>query len=51
MFRSCVYYASSGTRTRRRVEPGKLVFKSGCWYKLGGEPVESIGARRELSDM
>ena len=26
------YYASSGTRTRRRVEPGKLVFKSGCWY-------------------
>lgn len=26
------YYSSYGTCTRRRVEPAKLVFKSGCWY-------------------
>lgn len=27
-----VYYSSYGQRTRRTVEPAKLVFKSGCWY-------------------
>ncbi len=26
------YHSSAGERTRRRTEPGKLVFKSGCWY-------------------
>lgn len=29
---SFTYYSSAGAKTRRRVEPAKLVFKSGCWY-------------------
>lgn len=29
---SFTYYSSAGQRTRRRAEPVKLVFKSGCWY-------------------
>lgn len=29
---SFTYYSSYGRRTRRTVEPVKLVFKSGCWY-------------------
>ena len=31
---SFTYYASSGQRTRRRVEPARLVSKGGCWYLL-----------------
>ena len=26
------YYSSAGERSRRTVEPARLVFKSGCWY-------------------
>ena len=26
------YYSSYGERTHRTVEPGRLVFKGGCWY-------------------
>lgn len=29
---SFTYYSSAGQRTQRRVEPIKLVFKTGCWY-------------------
>lgn len=29
---SFTYYGSDGRRTRRRVEPARLVFKSGVWY-------------------
>ena len=29
---SFTYYSSAGARSRRRTEPHKLVFKSGCWY-------------------
>lgn len=27
-----MYYSSAGAHTLRRIEPNKLVFKSGCWY-------------------
>lgn len=29
---SFTYYGSAGTKSRRTVEPARLVFKSGCWY-------------------
>lgn len=29
------YYSSAGVRSRRQVEPAKLVFKGGCWYLQG----------------
>lgn len=29
---SFTYYSSAGERTYRTVEPGRLVFKGGCWY-------------------
>ena len=29
---SFTYYSSAGERSRRTVEPARLVFKSGCWY-------------------
>lgn len=29
---SFTYYSSAGQKTRRQVEPVKLVFKTGCWY-------------------
>ncbi len=29
---SFTYYNSSGEKSRRTVEPAKLVFKGGCWY-------------------
>lgn len=29
---SFTYYSSSGEKSRRTVEPARLVFKSGCWY-------------------
>ncbi len=29
---SFTYYSSAGEKSRRTVEPARLVFKSGCWY-------------------
>ena len=29
---SFTYYSSAGERSRRTVEPARLVFKGGCWY-------------------
>ncbi len=29
---SFTYYSSAGEKSRRAVEPARLVFKSGCWY-------------------
>ena len=29
---SFTYYSSAGVRSRRTVEPARLVFKAGCWY-------------------
>ena len=29
---SFTYYSSAGARSRRTVEPARLVFKAGCWY-------------------
>ena len=29
---SFTYYSSAGAKSRRAVEPARLVFKSGCWY-------------------
>jgi len=29
---SFTYYSSAGQRSRRTVEPARLVFKGGCWY-------------------
>ena len=29
---SFTYYSSAGQKSRRTVEPARLVFKSGCWY-------------------
>lgn len=29
---SFTYYSAAGERSRRTVEPARLVFKSGCWY-------------------
>ena len=29
---SFTYYSSAGRRSRRTVEPARLVFKGGCWY-------------------
>ena len=29
---SFTYYSSAGERSRRTVEPARLVFKAGCWY-------------------
>lgn len=29
---SFTYYGSAGEKSRRTVEPARLVFKSGCWY-------------------
>ena len=29
---SFTYYSSAGEKSRRAVEPARLVFKAGCWY-------------------